>query len=60
MALSDIPLKTAIETVPAGARLMGLDLGSKTIGVATSDRTRMIATPIVTIARQKFSNHAAQ
>ena len=58
MATSDITLKTALETVPAAARLMGLDLGSKTIGVATSDRTRMIATPILTIARQKFSKDA--
>ena len=58
MAITDIPLKTALENVPATARLMALDLGSKTIGVATSDRTRMIATPILTIARQKFSKDA--
>jgi putative Holliday junction resolvase len=34
---------------------MGLDLGTKTIGVATSDLTRTIATPIETIARTKFT-----
>ena len=39
-------------------RLMGLDLGSKTIGVATSDMTRRIATPIETIARKKFTEDA--
>lgn len=37
---------------------MGLDLGTKTIGVATSDRTRMIATPIETIVRKKFTQDA--
>ena len=60
MATSDITLKTAVETVPAAARLMGLDLGSKTIGVATSDRTRRIATPIEVIARAKFTQDAGR
>lgn len=54
----DMPLKTAIEAIPADARLMGLDLGTKTIGVATSDRTRTIATPVETIARTKFTADA--
>ena len=58
MASTDISLADAIASVPPDKRLMGLDLGSKTIGVATSDRTRMIATPILTIARQKFSKDA--
>ena len=58
MAASDIALKTALESVPPDRRLMGLDLGSKTIGVATSDRTRMIATPVETIARTKFIHDA--
>jgi putative Holliday junction resolvase len=58
MAVSDITLKTALASVPTDRRLMGLDLGSKTIGVATSDRTRMIATPVETIERQKFTSDA--
>ena len=58
MAASDLTLKSALGTVPAGQRLMGLDLGSKTIGVATSDRTRTIATPIETIERTKFTADA--
>jgi putative holliday junction resolvase len=58
MATPDIPLKEALQSVPADKRLMGLDLGSKTIGVATSDRTRMIATPIETIERKKFTQDA--
>jgi putative Holliday junction resolvase len=39
---------------------MGLDLGTRTIGVATSDRTRMIATPVETIARTKFTADASR
>ena len=35
--------------------LMGLDLGSKTIGVAISDGLRAVATPLKTIKRTKFS-----
>ena len=58
MAMPDIPLRIALETVLPDKRLMGLDLGSKTIGVATSDRTRMIATPIETIERKKFTQDA--
>jgi len=41
-----------------GARLLGLDLGEKTIGLALSDVTRMIATPMETIARGKFTRDA--
>ncbi len=33
---------------------MGLDLGTKTIGVACSDTTRTIATPVETLRRSKF------
>jgi len=39
---------------PRGA-LIGLDLGSKTIGVAASDPDRRVAAPVETIARQRFS-----
>jgi putative holliday junction resolvase len=58
MATSDLPLKSAFAALPLTARLMGLDLGSKTIGVATSDMTRTIATPIEVIARSKFTADA--
>ena len=60
MATSDVPLKTALQQVAPPARLMGLDLGTKTIGIATSDLTRQIATPIETIARQKFTMDAGK
>lgn len=38
-----------------GARLLGFDVGEKTIGLALSDATRMIATPLETIRRGKFA-----
>ena len=40
--------------------LMGVDPGTKTLGLAMSDRTRLIATPIKTIKRVKFSLDAAE
>ncbi len=39
--------------------LVGLDLGDKTIGVAVSDNFRVVATPLETIRRKKFSVDAA-
>ena len=41
-------------------RLMGLDLGTKTIGLALSDVSRSIATPFDTIRRTKFGQDAAR
>ncbi len=40
--------------VPTG-RLMALDVGSKTIGLATSDALRMLATPLTTLRRGKLA-----
>jgi len=37
---------------------MGLDLGTKTIGVAVSDRLLSAATPLLTVRRTKFSKDA--
>ena len=42
-----------------GQRLLGLDLGEKTIGVALSDTLRTIATPFNTLKRGKFAADAA-
>ena len=42
------------EAVPAGSRLMGLDVGTKTIGLALSDIRQIIATPLETIRRRRF------
>lgn len=53
----DIP-PNPLATIPATGRIMGLDLGSKTIGVAISDGMRYSATPIETIRRTKFTADA--
>jgi putative Holliday junction resolvase len=45
--------------LPEHARLLGLDLGTKTIGLALSDVERRIATPLETIQRVKFRQDAA-
>lgn len=41
-------------------RLMGLDLGSRTIGLALSDVGRQIASPLETIRRVKFTPDVAR
>lgn len=38
-----------------GGRMMALDVGTKTIGIATSDALRMLATPLTTIKRTKLA-----
>jgi len=48
-------LKTAL---PSGGRLLGLDLGSKTIGLAISDSGLAVASPLETIRRKKFTADA--
>jgi putative Holliday junction resolvase len=44
----------------SGRRLMGLDLGSKTIGTALSDTRLAIASPLETVKRRKFTADAAR
>jgi putative Holliday junction resolvase len=44
----------------AHARLLGLDVGETTIGLALSDGSRAIASPLLTIERKKFSKDLAQ
>ena len=46
-------------TLPKGVRVMGLDLGTKTIGLALSDVERRICSPLETIRRTKFQADAA-
>lgn len=41
-----------------GQRILGLDVGTKTIGVAISDGSLTIASPLETIARTKFTEDA--
>lgn len=54
MSSNVVPLE-AFVALPDHARLLGLDLGTKTIGLALSDVERQIATPLETIKRVKFS-----
>jgi putative Holliday junction resolvase len=54
----DISIETLPAQLPPGARLAGLDLGTKTIGVALSDFGLKIATPLKTIRRTKFGKDA--
>ncbi|HEY4115025.1 MAG TPA: Holliday junction resolvase RuvX [Rhizomicrobium sp.] len=50
-------LRTQIEK---GQRLLGLDLGEKTIGLALSDTLLTVATPYETLKRGKFTADAAR
>jgi putative Holliday junction resolvase len=51
LALADL-------TLPPRGALIGLDLGTKTIGVATSDPDRRLATGVETVARTRFAADA--
>ena len=53
VAIEDLPGRLGPE-----ARLLGLDLGTKTIGIATSDPDRRLATGVATVARTNFSADA--
>jgi putative Holliday junction resolvase len=44
--------------LPREGALVGLDLGEKTIGVAVSDATRMVASPLALIRKTKFTDDA--
>ena len=50
----------ALADLPRHARLLGADLGTKTIGLALSDVERRIATPLETIRRTKFTPDAGK
>src|SRR5256886_3246364 len=45
--------------VPPGRRIMGLDIGTKTIGLALSDTRLVIASPLETIRRRRFREDIA-
>jgi putative Holliday junction resolvase len=46
---------TALKELAPNGRLMALDVGTRTIGVATSDALRMLATPLTTLKRGKLA-----
>ena len=47
------------DAVPEGSRLLGLDVGTKTIGLALSDTRLVIASPLETIRRRRFRDDMA-
>jgi putative holliday junction resolvase len=55
-----LPLIEAAAQWPARGALVGLDLGTKTIGVAVSDPDRRLATGVETVARTAFKADAAR
>src|SRR5438132_7669431 len=60
MAALILPLVEAVAHWPARGTLMGLDLGTKTIGVAASDPDRRLATGVETIRRTTFTADAVR
>jgi putative holliday junction resolvase len=50
-----LALADTAELLPARGALIGLDLGTKTIGVAASDPDRRVAAPVETVVRKKFA-----
>ena len=55
-----VSLDEVAPLLPARGALIGLDLGSKTIGVAASDPDRRLAAPVETVRRKRFSLDAAR
>src|ERR1700709_2890346 len=55
-----LPLIEAVAPGPERGALVGLDLGTKTIGVAVSDPDRRLATGVETIQRTAFKADAAR
>src|ERR1051325_9794225 len=60
MPASILPLVEIAPLLPARGALIGLDLGTKTIGVAASDPDRRLAAGVETVARKTFSADAAR
>ena len=58
MPAAILPLVELAPRLPPRGALIGLDLGTKTIGVATSDPDRRLATAVETVARTTFSADA--
>lgn len=54
-----LTLEELAEQTPHGTPWLGLDLGEKTIGVAVSDTTRIIASPLQLIRKTKFTDDAS-
>jgi putative Holliday junction resolvase len=57
---TEADIATFARRLDAGRRLIGIDLGTKTLGLALTDVTRTIASPLSTISRTKFKADAAR
>ena len=57
---SPLPIEDLPSALQPGARLLGLDVGTKTVGLALSDVTRTVATPYKTLKRTKFTADAKE
>lgn len=55
-----LTLEAFAAALPPGGRLIGVDVGTKTLGLALSDVSRMIASALETIRRSKFKADAAR
>ena len=53
-----VPIEDLPPLLSREVRLLGLDVGTKTIGMALSDVTRSVATPYHTVRRTKFTEDA--
>lgn len=60
--LTDLPARLAAlrATLPRGARLLGLDPGARSIGVALSDVGLLLASPYAQLPRRKLAQNAAE
>ena len=57
-SMAVLSLTDLCKALPSGQRLLGLDLGEKTIGLALSDTLLTVATPMQTLKRGKFTHDA--
>ena len=53
-----LALEEFVAAIPGGARLIGIDVGTKTLGLALSDVNRRIASGLVTLRRSRFKADA--
>lgn len=58
MSAADVNDVSALAELAPGLRLLGVDLGTKTIGLAMSDVERRLASPLETLAKGKFTQDA--
>lgn len=58
--MSIVDIQELPDLLPRRARVLGLDFGEKTVGIAVSDRDRRVASPVDTIRRGKFTTDTQQ